>query len=147
MKNRNQIILAIVIGIMIGTTLTVAAGTYVQAYRNEEISIVVDGEKKVFRDALTNEIEYPLTYNNRTYLPLRSVANMLGFEIDYDDETKTVEIETNNNVKIEEIERPGFAGNLTSPIELPVDRFPKDPNKPDIELPVEPKPIITPEIM
>ena len=70
---------------MLGTTLTVSAGTRIQAYRNDEIKILLNGELQTFRDTTTNEIELPIMYNDRTYLPLRSLATMLGLNVDYDE--------------------------------------------------------------
>lgn len=94
MKNKKQIVVSLLTGVILGTTISVSAGTFVQAYRNEEIKVTLDGKTQIFVDEKTNEIEYPLTYNDRTYLPLRSLSNLLGFEVDYDEETKTAIIKT-----------------------------------------------------
>ena len=102
MKNNNlkKIVATGLTGFLLGTTLTVSAGTWIQAYRNDEIKILLNGELQTFRDATTNEIELPIMYNDRTYLPLRSLATMLGVNVDYDETTDTVIIETLNNENI-----------------------------------------------
>lgn len=95
MKNNiKAVATASLAGFILGTTLTVSAGTWIQAYRNDEIKITLNGKEQTFRDATTNEIELPITYNNRTYLPLRSLATLLGISVDYDANTKTAILET-----------------------------------------------------
>ncbi len=112
MKNNNIKKMATIglFGIILGTTLTVSAGTLIQAYRNDEIKVTLNGELQTFRDVTTNEIEVPLTYNNRTYLPLRSLATLVGLNVNYDANTKTAILETkdyvknNDNIEKEKIE-------------------------------------------
>lgn len=95
MKNSiKKVVTAGLAGFVLGTTLTVSAGTWIQAYRNDEIKITLNGEVQTFRDATTNEIEVPITYNDRTYLPLRSLATLVGLNVDYDANTKTAILET-----------------------------------------------------
>lgn len=50
---------------------------------------MINGEIKTMSDATTGEREYPITYKNRTYIPLHSAATLLGMNVDYDDTTKT----------------------------------------------------------
>lgn len=101
MKNNiKAVATASLAGFILGTTLTVSAGTWIQAYRNDEIKITLNGKEQTFRDATTNEIELPITYNNRTYLPLRSLATLLGISVDYDANTKTAILETKNDGKL-----------------------------------------------
>ena len=98
MKNNTKRIMATgLAGFIIGTTLTVSAATWIQAYRNDKMKILLNGETQIFRDATTNEIELPIMYNDRTYLPLRSLATLLGVNVDYDETTDTVILETQNN--------------------------------------------------
>ncbi len=93
-NNMKKVVTAGLAGFVLGTTLTVSAGTWIQAYRNDEIKIALNGKVQTFRDATTNEIEVPITYNNRTYLPLRSLATLVGLNVDYDANTKTAILET-----------------------------------------------------
>lgn len=98
MKNNTKRIMATgLAGFIIGTTLTVSAATWIQAYRNDKMKILLNGETQIFRDATTNEIELPIMYNDRTYLPLRSLATLFGVNVDYDETTDTVILETQNN--------------------------------------------------
>jgi len=81
-------------GIIIGMSMTAFATTLLtDVYLNEEIKISVNGQVADLRDATTNEKEYPLTYKNRTYIPLRSVATLLGFDVGYVQETNTATVD------------------------------------------------------
>ncbi len=97
MKNNiKKVVTASLAGVVLGTTLTVSAGTWIQAYRNDSIKVSLNGQTQIFKDELTGETQYPLTYNNRTYLPLRSLANLLGFNVEYDSATDTAILETSD---------------------------------------------------
>lgn len=61
----------------------------ISAYLNSNISIKLDGETKTLTDA-SGVRTYPITYNGTTYVPLRSVANLLGVNVDWDQATQTV---------------------------------------------------------
>ena len=96
-------ILGTVLGIVLGgTTMALAANSYIQAVLNQEIKVSLDGEVQEFRDETTNEIQYPLTYHDRTYLPLRTVANLVGVEVDYDANNNTAILMTQEYVKKQE---------------------------------------------
>ena len=79
---------------MLGSALTVSAGTWIDAYKNDEIKVTLDGKVQEFRDETTNAVQYPLTYEGRTYLPLRTVANLTGLNVEYDENSKTAILQT-----------------------------------------------------
>ncbi|WP_251316951.1 stalk domain-containing protein [Flintibacter muris] len=61
----------------------------IKAYLNSSITIKLDGEEKVITDA--NGVRtYPISYNDTTYLPVRSIANLLGVEVGWDQATQSV---------------------------------------------------------
>ena len=62
----------------------------VSAYINRGLTIKLDGEDigPMF-DVLGAEV-FPITYNGTTYLPLRATAELLGVDVDYDEESRTV---------------------------------------------------------
>ena len=72
-----------------------AAGTEYYSFTGKltwrGISIVVDGTPIIPKDALGNVVE-PFIYNDSTYLPVRALANALGLEVGWDNDTSTVEI-------------------------------------------------------
>ncbi|MEO2202174.1 copper amine oxidase N-terminal domain-containing protein [Paenibacillus pabuli] len=65
----------------------------ITAYLNKEININIDGRIYVPKDQ-NNEIIDPIIYNNSTYLPLRSVAEALNIQVDWDGATQTVDLWT-----------------------------------------------------
>ena len=74
---------AIILVIITSSTIT-AAGLLeeIKAYR---------GDIKVVADNREIELEeQPFIYNGRVYVPLRFVSNALGMDVDWNDETKTV---------------------------------------------------------
>lgn len=61
----------------------------IKAYLNSGITIKLDGEEKVLTDA--NGVRtYPISYNNTTYLPVRSIAGLLGIDVGWDQATQSV---------------------------------------------------------
>ncbi|MNC33416.1 hypothetical protein D3C81_358400 [compost metagenome] len=85
MKNKLSVVLALCIGLIIGTATTTLAAPvkeYVQA-SFEKFKIVVNGEEQSL-DA------DPLVYQGTTYLPVRTVSNALGYDVKYLADTKTI---------------------------------------------------------
>ncbi len=78
-----------VAGLVIGTTVIVGANQAIQAIQNTQVKIKLDGKIQNFKDESTGEVQYPITYNDRTYLPLRNVANLAGLNVDYDADNNT----------------------------------------------------------
>ena len=77
---------------VIGFTAGAAAAGGLQeikAYLNSGISIKLDGEAKVLTDA-SGVRTYPISYNGTTYLPIRSIADLLGVEVNWDQATASV---------------------------------------------------------
>jgi len=107
MKKENgnyKLIGGLVAGIVIGSTTIVCANQAIQAMQNTEIKVSLDGDIQEFKDETTGETQYPITYNNRTYLPLRNVAQLTGLNVDYDNNKNTALLETRTNqVKVKEI--------------------------------------------
>ena len=81
------------------------ANSEIQAILNDQIQVKLDNTIQVFRDETTNEIQYPITYHDRTYLPLRTIANLVGVAVDYDENTKTAILKTNQFVEKEKEEK------------------------------------------
>lgn len=83
-----RMIIGIVIGLLIGTAGTAFAATSepVQAIF-AKFNFVVNGEEK------TLEAD-PLVYQGGTYLPVRVVANMLGYDVTYKADSRTIELDS-----------------------------------------------------
>ena len=92
-------ILGLIISIvLIGTSLAIA-NSQIQAILNEQIKVTLNGQVQEFKDETTNETQYPITYKDRTYLPLRTVANLVGVDVDYDANNNTAILKTKDYVE------------------------------------------------
>lgn len=94
MKKKYILITGIIVGLLAGNGIQIFASDairHITAAVNETFQIKVDGEKTDLPD------EYELLiYNNRSYLPLRAVADMVGADIFWNDEDQTIEINRSN---------------------------------------------------
>ncbi|MBE1446778.1 copper amine oxidase N-terminal domain-containing protein [Paenibacillus sp. OAS669] len=82
-----KIILPLSIGVMIGLTATTvsAASESVQAAIAQFV-FKVNGEEKELKNS-------PLVVDGTSYLPVREVAALLGYELDYDEATRTIQLD------------------------------------------------------
>lgn len=97
-------IIALIIGLLIGSASTALASNsdYVQAMFSK-FNVSINGAEAV-------EIE-PLLLKGTTYYPVRELSGMLGYEVDYIDETRTIMLnsiqgddEMNTTTELERIE-------------------------------------------
>lgn len=81
----------LVAGLVLGSTFITGAfaGSAITAQLSPQIKVVVDGVSKQITDASGKQTS-PITYNNTTYLPIRSVANLCGKEVGWDQATQTI---------------------------------------------------------
>ncbi len=92
MKKENgnfKLISGFIAGIIVASATVVGANQAIQAIQNTEIKVSLNGQVQTFKDETTNETQYPITYHDRTYLPLRNVAQLAGLNVDYDSSTNT----------------------------------------------------------
>ena len=89
MKNNLKVICGTVAGFIIGGLTVVGANQAIQALQNTEIKVSLNGVVQNFKDELTGETQYPITYHDRTYLPLRNVAQLAGLRVDWDENSNT----------------------------------------------------------
>lgn len=83
--------------------LGIGAATVTQKVQAEicpHFTIIVDGEKQTFTDANGTEV-YPLVYNGTTYLPVRSIGNLMGKNVGWDDVTNTISL--NSKIAFDQI--------------------------------------------
>lgn len=85
MKKSIHIIISLCIGMMLGMTTTALGAPIKETVQAsfEKIKFVVNGEERQL-DA------DPLVYQGSTYLPVRTVLNVLGYDVGYKADTKTV---------------------------------------------------------
>ncbi len=84
-----KLISGVIAGMLIGSATVVGANQAIQAIQNTEIKVDLNGQVQTFKDETTGEIQYPITYHDRTYLPLRNVAQLAGLSVDYNNNSKT----------------------------------------------------------
>jgi hypothetical protein len=91
MKKASVILLLIATAVICLSTGVYAASklTAIQAYLNGEVSFLKDGVGWRPTDDKGNEV-MPITYEGRTYLPLRVIANAFNIPVSYDEAKKTI---------------------------------------------------------
>lgn len=106
-----KFIAGLVIGLLIATAgVGFAAGETVQA-TFAKFNFVVNGEAK------TLEAD-PLVYQGTTYLPVRVVSNLLGYDVTYKADSRTIELVNNNTEKGDESVETAIDINLNEWIPL-----------------------------
>ncbi len=83
---KKKLIAVFVLVAVMSLSVGVYAGgklTKVTAYLNSGLTIKVDGNKLEPVESDGSRI-YPIVYNNRTYLPVRTISDALGTEVNYD---------------------------------------------------------------
>jgi hypothetical protein len=95
MFNRYKKEIVLVLITVLFTLTTVGAVSNIQkvtAYINGDLKITYNGDQFQPREE-DGTLITPIVYNNRTYLPVRAIAELTEMYVDYDDNTKTVILE------------------------------------------------------
>jgi hypothetical protein len=79
----------LILGLLIATASVVAANSEVVA-KFTSFNFVINGESK----QLENQ---PVVVNGSSYLPVRELANLLGYDVTYKADTKTIELNSNTS--------------------------------------------------
>lgn len=86
---------ALLSGVMLCSSFTAFAVTQeayqVSAKIKPQFTIEVDGDKTTFFDVSGNEVQ-PIVYNGTTYLPVRAIGELMGKNVNWDQNTLTVTI-------------------------------------------------------
>lgn len=88
------LIAALLLGLC-GSALAAAATTPVEGVRDSRITVTVDG-KEVDLGGVQ-----PIIVDGSTYLPVRALAEALGMDVDWDQETRQVQLATGGETAIE----------------------------------------------
>ena len=90
LSHTSALFLAVAIVLSFASGAAAAGGLQeIRAYLNSNITLKLDGEAQVLTDA-SGVRTYPITYNNTTYLPIRSIGTLLGVEVGWDQATQSV---------------------------------------------------------
>ncbi|MNR93703.1 hypothetical protein D3C72_510080 [compost metagenome] len=88
-----KMIIGLVLGMMIGSaTVAAAAPGTVQAVI-AKLSFFVDGQSKSLKSA-------PLVYNGTTYLPVREVSGMLGYNLDFNSKSGKIDFKSKGDSNV-----------------------------------------------
>ncbi len=92
-KNLRKIITSALAISMIGIVANATVGQRAATLNYDSIKIMLDGKEIVPTDADGNTLE-PFIIDGTTYLPVRGVSGALGLGVNWNAETKTVELNT-----------------------------------------------------
>lgn len=95
------IIIGIIIGVMLVPTVYATVATITKEIYYNDILITLNGDEVKPTDANGEYVE-PFIMDGTTYLPVRGIANALGMDVEWDDDTKTVKLtdETEEKIKV-----------------------------------------------
>lgn len=93
MKKIEKIITSALAISMLGIVANATVGERAATLVYDNIKIVLDGKEVVPKDANGNVLE-PFIIDGTTYLPVRGVSGALGLGVNWNGETKTVELNT-----------------------------------------------------
>ena len=99
MKKKTFLLFGMITGLIIGVAVPSFAEDavkHVTAAVNETFQIEVDGEMADLPEGY--EL---LVYQNRSYLPLRAVADMVGADITWQEDSRRILIQQKKNIKKE----------------------------------------------
>lgn len=92
---KNKVTVALIASAMLGCLGTgVYAGSNLQeikAYLNPGIKFKVDGQPVQLTNS-SGAVITPIIYDNNTYLPVRSISNLLGVTVNFDGKSNTIEL-------------------------------------------------------
>lgn len=91
MNKKKFIFILLVVALLIpATVLSAGIRENISAIINKDIKITWNGQPYTPVDDVTNEPMYPIVYKDRTYLPVRYVAEKAGVDVGWDGNTSTV---------------------------------------------------------
>ena len=110
-----KLIIGLVVGILIGTAgMAAAATTQTVQAALAKFTFSVDGQKQTLKND-------PLVFKGSTYLPVRELSEMLGYELAFDNTVKTIALQSKGETTLTEpIESPAASAVATpSPVVAP----------------------------
>lgn len=91
----NKKLALLLVGVFaLGSAVGVKAESYLEsidAYLDHGIRLVLHGEEFIPKDAHGNEV-VPIHYKGSTYLPIRGVAEAIGFPVKWDNDSRTASV-------------------------------------------------------
>ena len=88
---KRLIVVVIILAILTSTGVLAASNTKVNVVLNPKLKFIVNNESWTPKDSYGNKV-LPITHNDTTFLPLRSVAETVGAEVGWDSVKQTITI-------------------------------------------------------
>lgn len=88
MKKSKSFIMGLIVGLML-TSAVFASSEYIQA-KFTDFNLIINGKQKVLQTK-------PLVYNGTSYLPVREISNLLGYDVTYKSDTRTIILDSAKN--------------------------------------------------
>lgn len=92
MKNKKTFFTCILALLISSNVFAVSTALWIQALRDETVKFTYNGVRQEFFDPATGEKLTPIIYNDRTYLPVRAIAEFLSLEVTWDETTNTISL-------------------------------------------------------
>jgi hypothetical protein len=92
---KSLVVLLLVVSVLFGATGVYAGANLekISAYLNHDINFVVDDQEWQPKDP-DGHVLSPIVYNGSSYLPTRAIAEAVGAKLDWNNDTKTITIES-----------------------------------------------------
>lgn len=101
MKKLTKILLLVLVAALLSVSVLAATGVVDAKLTYRDIKLVLDGREITPTDAAGKSTE-PFILNDSTYLPVRAIAEALGLDVKWDDETSTVSI-VSDGIRADEV--------------------------------------------
>lgn len=104
-------------GTVQGTPGTAAQAQSIQMENRPDFTILVEGEKKSFKDAQGNAV-YPMLYQGTTYLPVRAIGELMGKNVSWNSQSAVITLGSSSGSLVtdaDSFEQGGNQGNQQNP--------------------------------
>ena len=92
MKKRGLTVLSLICAGCIGVGAAASDLIHnIKAELREDFAIVIDGERKTFKNA-NGDVVYPVLYEGTTYLPIRAIGEIMGKTVYWYEDEKRIEL-------------------------------------------------------
>lgn len=91
MKSKGFVAGLLVCGLLVTGAAAAAEMRRLTVTEDTSISVSINGEEQVLFDANGKEV-FPLVNEGTTYLPVRAVSALTGYDVNWNEETRTVEL-------------------------------------------------------
>ena len=104
-------------GTVQGAPGTAAQAQSIQMENRPDFTILVEGEKKSFKDAQGNAV-YPMLYQGTTYLPVRAIGELMGKNVSWNSQSAVITLGSSSGSLVtdaDSFEQGGNQGNQQNP--------------------------------